>query len=59
MCYTDQCDGYFGDKDEKGLRHGVGSITWSDGSSYEGEWINNLRYGNGVFIERDGQEYRG
>ena len=49
LCYTDPCEDYFGARDEQGLRHGVGKICWSDGSSYEGEWFHNLRNGNGIF----------
>ena len=53
LCYTDPCEGYLGGRDEYGRRHGVGKICWSDGSSYEGEWLHNLRHGNGVFKTSD------
>jgi hypothetical protein len=31
------------------LRCGVGRCVWADGSTYEGEWENNKRHGNGKF----------
>ena len=30
-------------------RNGVGNCTWGDGSSYEGDWKDDLRHGNGKF----------
>ena len=30
-------------------RNGVGSCTWVNGSSYEGDWKDDLRHGNGKF----------
>ena len=59
MCYKDPCKEYFGDRDEQGRRHGVGKVCWDDGSSYEGEWFQNLRHGNRVFKTVDEEEYRG
>ena len=41
-----------------GLRHGVGSCTWPDGSKYEGDWSNGLRHGNGKYIH-EGETYIG
>jgi len=40
------------------MRSGVGTCTWSDGSTYEGDWLNNLRHGNGKF-NNDTYEYCG
>lgn len=31
------------------MRHGVGQFTWNDGSFYEGDWVNDVRHGNGIF----------
>ena len=31
------------------MRHGIGTCTWSDGSTYTGDWTVNIRHGNGVF----------
>lgn len=42
-----------------GRRHGIGSIKWGDGSSYEGEWYEGVRHGNGVYRTKTGEEYRG
>jgi hypothetical protein len=41
---------YVGPSDSDGLRCGVGTCTWADGSTYKGEWLNNLRHGNGKHI---------
>ena len=49
---------YDGPTDEDGLRCGVGTCIWADGSRYEGEWLNGLRHGNGKYIS-DFQEYVG
>ncbi len=29
------------------MRHGKGEFIWPDGDKYTGEWINNLRNGQG------------
>ena len=42
-----------------GRRHGIGSIKWKDESSYEGEWFEGARHGNGVYRNKTGDEYRG
>lgn len=39
---------YDGPLDENGKRCGVGTCKWAD-SKYEGEWLNNLRHGNGKY----------
>lgn len=31
------------------MRHGIGTATYADGSTYEGDWFRNVRHGNGVF----------
>ena len=31
------------------MRHGIGTCTWADGSTYTGDWTQNLRHGNGIF----------
>ena len=49
---------YDGPFDGNGMRSGVGTCTWSDGSTYEGDWLNNLRHGNGKF-NNDTYEYCG
>ena len=30
-------------------RHGQGTLTWPDGSSYEGEWVDDKQHGQGTF----------
>ena len=45
--------------------HGFGKITWADGRSYEGEYINDKKQGNlfilgyGIFTWPDGRRYKG
>lgn len=51
-------DEYNGELSDGGLRQGIGNCKWPDGSYYEGDWVNNLRDGNGKFIE-DGITYVG
>ena len=38
---------------------GYGMKIYTDKSSYEGLWKNNSREGKGVFIDKDGQVFRG
>lgn len=42
---TDTYEGYF----RKGLPHGNGSYTWSNGDVYTGRWRNGKRHGKGTF----------
>lgn len=42
-----------------GLRHGVGTQFWSDGSAYSGNWYRNCRKGEGVHTFRDGSTFSG
>lgn len=41
------------------MRNGNGTFFYSNGSKYEGEWVDNLKHGMGVFTFEDGSEYRG
>ena len=45
---------YVGDWNSKGLRHGVGSLRLSDGSSYDGGFQNGLFSRLGVLVFPDG-----
>ena len=49
---------YVGPLTKNGLRKGVGICTWTDKSKYEGEWLNNVRHGNGKFKNHE-YEYLG
>lgn len=31
------------------MRYGVGTCTYADQSTYSGDWVNNVRHGNGFF----------
>lgn len=39
---------------EHGLKNGVGTFFYADGSKYEGEFRNNLKHGVGIFTQDDG-----
>ena len=49
---------YEGPWNDDGVPHGFGIWTGDDGSSYEGEWKDGLRHGNGIHIF-DGCRYEG
>ena len=38
----------------RGLKEGHGKYTWADGTTYEGEWINNQVNGYGIYREKGG-----
>ena len=40
------------------MKQGIGKCMWADGSIYEGEWLNNIRHGNGKY-SNDLYEYTG
>ena len=39
---------YVGHFNKNGVPHGEGKLTYDDESVYEGEWVNDMRYGRGV-----------
>jgi YD repeat-containing protein len=41
-------DSYTGGLNNKGKRHGKGTYTWKDGTTYEGEYDNNKKHGMGT-----------
>ena len=41
------------------MRHGVGNVTYSDGSTYRGHWLNDYKHGKGVFKWIDESKYYG
>lgn len=49
---------YFGDL-KNGLRHGYGTMTYTEGSKYVGEWHNDVYNGQGTFTFSDGEKYVG
>ncbi|XP_044056560.1 ankyrin repeat and MYND domain-containing protein 1 isoform X2 [Siniperca chuatsi] len=40
-------------------RQGLGVQEWSDGSRYEGEFVNGFKHGNGRYTWRNGEYYEG
>ena len=43
----------------KGQKEGQGYYKWTDGSSYDGEWFDNMIHGYGVYVWGDGRKYFG
>ena len=41
------------------MRHGLGKMTWADGTEYEGHWQYNQAYGKGTFKHQSGDVYIG
>ena len=41
------------------LASGMGSLIWSDGASYEGQFLNDRRHGHGSMTYGDGTKYVG
>ena len=44
---------------EKGYFHGKGKATYTDGVTYEGDWVKDKITGTGVWIEPNGMKYEG
>ena len=40
-----------------GMKEGFGKYTFADGSTYEGEWYQDMIQGYGVSIQTDGMGY--
>ncbi len=52
--------GNFEGKLEENIRTGPGKLTWSDGSSYVGDFLNGMREGEGTYITEHGKHtYKG
>lgn len=47
--------GYF----VNGVRHGLGTFYYADGSAYEGDWLNGKKNGNGLFVNYNGSNFFG
>ncbi len=39
---------------EGGVRSGLGTFFYSNGSQYSGTWLNNMKHGDGIFISAEG-----
>ena len=50
---------YNGGKDTDGNKHGQGTLTFSDGRKYEGEWQHDKKHGQGTFTYANGRKYEG
>ena len=40
-------------------KEGKGKYVWADGSTYNGEWIDNKINGYGIYLWADGRKYYG
>jgi 1-phosphatidylinositol-4-phosphate 5-kinase len=38
---------------------GQGKYCWPTGQTYEGEFVNNLKHGSGMWIDNEGNSYLG
>jgi len=56
--YPDGSD-FVGPRSEQGQRHGLGQMSFPDGSSYTGRFVSGLSEGLGVMIMADGSRYEG
>ena len=52
-------DVYEGDWSKEGKKHGIGRITFNDGSMYEGRFMNGFFSGYGTLRLADGTVYTG
>ena len=51
---------YYGEWEKTGTnRHGRGIQVWTDGSRYEGYWVEDKAHGYGVYTHIDGAKYEG
>jgi len=50
---------YIGQKNSKGKRHGHGTETRADGTTYTGEWKDDKPNGQGALSFADGRRYTG
>ena len=50
---------YHGEIDKNGKKSGKGIYKWHDGSTYEGDFEEDLRHGNGLFQWANGESYKG
>lgn len=52
-------DGYVGEWNDDGLKHGKGKMTYVSGNVYDGEWKRGQRHGEGVMHYNDGRMFHG
>eukprot|EP00980_Cylindrotheca_fusiformis_P004213 scaffold913_cov71-Cylindrotheca_fusiformis.AAC.6 len=43
----------------KGMKHGFGRVTYMTGDTYHGDFVNNIKQGQGEWILADGRQFRG
>ena len=52
-------EGYDGERNAAGQRHGRGVYRYADGDVYEGDYKDNKKHGRGVFRYTSGDVYEG
>ena len=50
---------YTGERNSDGKPNGQGAMTWSDGTTYSGEWKDSMCNGQGTYTNADGSTYTG
>ena len=54
-----QVDGYKGQVNQDGQKHGYGQIEYDDGAKYKGQWRNDAYQGRGVLTYSNGDVFTG
>jgi hypothetical protein len=52
-------DGFYTGQLRNGKPHGLGKMVWSNGDSYQGNFLDNEFYGQGIYTWNDGDKYDG
>ena len=48
--------GEYEGKFKDGMRHGIGTMSWANGSQYSGDWNNDQENGNGIWFSGDSED---
>ena len=52
-------DQYEGDTNEEGVAHGYGTMIYTNGERYEGNWHNGIKHGQGTYVYTNKAKYEG
>lgn len=52
-------ESYVGEKNSENKPHGKGKYTYTDGSTYDGYWVNGVKHGSGTQCDANGNVVRG
>ncbi len=59
FCFFGCTSGVYVDEKLDGKYHGQGTMTYSGGAKYEGDWKHGKRHGQGTYTWSDGVKYVG